>query len=161
MAQAQRGHDKKLAARLQTKIANRRKDYNHKISRQIVENYSEIYITDDNLRNQAKIFGKSVQDAGINQLRDFLGYKSENNNRIFAKINSKNTTMTCSNCWSLTGPTGLSGLAIRHWECTVCGAVLDRDINSANVILKVGLGRNLEFQEPLPALAGRGCQQDD
>ncbi len=143
LAQAQRGKRKKLVARLNERIKNRRKDYNHKVSRKIVEDYSEIYITNDNLRNQTSIFGKSIQDAGISQLRSFIIYKGDNHNRIVKLVDSKNTTMTCSNCGSLTGPKGLSGLAVRDWECDACGAVHDRDINSAMNILNLGLGYSL------------------
>jgi len=142
LAQAQRGGNKKLSARMHERISNRRRDYNHKVSRKIVENYSEIYITNDNLRGQAKIFGKSVMDAGISQLREFIRYKSENNNRIFKLIESKNTTKTCSSCGSLSGPSGLQELNVRVWECD-CGSIHDRDINSAMNILKLGLGYNL------------------
>jgi len=41
---------------------------------------------------------------------------------------------------NLTGPTGLSGLKVRNWECKECGSILDRDINAAQVILNFGLG---------------------
>jgi putative transposase len=147
LAQAQRGKNKKLAARLHERISNRRKDYNHKVSRELVENYSEIYITKDNLRGQAAIFGKSVSDAGIAQLRNFILYKGDNHNRVVKLVDSRNTTMTCSNCNSLTGPTGLDKLAIRVWECCSCGATHDRDVNAAMNILKLGLGYNLGVQK--------------
>lgn len=143
LAQAQRGNDKKLVARLHERIKNRRKDHNHKISKEIVQNYKEIYITGDNLRGQSKIFGKSVSDAGISQLRNFIIYKSENHGRLSKLVNSKKSTMTCGKCWSLTGPTGVHMLNVRNWECSACGAVHDRDINSACVTLSFGLGINL------------------
>lgn len=142
LAQAQRGGRKKLVARLHERVKNRRKDRNHKVSKEIVTKYSDIFITNDNLRNQSKIFGKSVMDAGIAQLRNFIIYKSGNHGRKVELISSRNTTMTCSNCYALTGPTGLNGLAVRYWECA-CGAYHDRDINSAKVILNIGLGYNL------------------
>lgn len=144
LAQAQRGHDKKLASRLQERVANRRKDYNHKVSRKVVENYNEIYMTDDNLKGQAKKFGKSVSDAGISQLRNFISYKSDNHGRKCVLVDSFNTTKTCSTCGSLTGPTGLNKLSVRSWECSDCGSVHDRDINSAMVILKIGSGLDLK-----------------
>jgi putative transposase len=143
LAQAQRGGNKKLVARLHERIKNRRKDYNHKVSRKIVENYKEIYITKDNLRNQAKIFGKSIMDAGINQLRQFIAYKSDNHGRKCVLVDSRYTTMTCSNCGTKSGPTGLDKLAVRTWECSACGAQHDRDVNAAKVILKSGLGYSL------------------
>lgn len=143
LAQAQRGKNKKLCARLSEKITNKRKDYNHKVSKKIVKNYKEIYITNDNLRGQSKLFGKSVNDSGISQLRKFIVYKGDNHNRLVKLVDSKNTTKTCSFCWSITGPSGLEQLAVREWECSSCGEVHDRDINSAKVILALGLGANL------------------
>lgn len=143
LAQAQRGKNRKLSARLHERIKNRRKDHNHKVSREIVQDFKEIYITNDNLRGQSKIFGKSVQDAGISQLRNFIIYKSVNHSRLSKLVNSRNTTKTCGECGSLTGPTGLNMLHVRNWECSACGALLDRDVNSSNVILKFGLGCSL------------------
>ena len=141
LAQAQRGRNKKLAARLQERQANRRKDRNHKISREIVENYSAIYVTNDNLRGQAKRFGKSIAEAGISQLRQMLLYKGAViGSRAVALVDSKNTTRTCSACGCLSGPTGLSGLSVRQWECTDCGGLHDRDVNAARNILFAGLG---------------------
>jgi putative transposase len=144
MAQVQRGRNKKKVARLHEHIANQRKDYNHKVSRKIVENYKEIYITEDNLRGQAHKFGKSIMDAGIGQLRTFIKYKGDAHGRLVKFVSSINTTKTCSKCGSLTGPTGWNGLKVRGWECSACGAVHDRDVNSAMVILNLGAGTALE-----------------
>lgn len=142
LAQAQLGKNKKLTARLQERNKNRRKDYNHKVSKDIVSKHSEIYITNDNLKGMSNKFGKSVGDAGISQLRNFILYKSVIHGRKAELVDSRHTTMTCSVCGALTGPTGLSQLNVRHWECA-CGARHDRDVNAACVILNVGLGYNL------------------
>ena len=147
LAQAQRGRRKKLTACLHEHIKDRRKDYNHKLSRKIVENYQGIYITNDDLRSQAKRFGKLVNDGGISQLRNFILYKGDVHGRVIKLVASKNTTMTCSNCGALTGPTGLFGLAVRDWECSACGAQHDRDINAAKVVLNLGLGYSLDNAE--------------
>jgi putative transposase len=144
VAQAQRGNRKQLVARLHERVSNRRKDYNHKVSREIVHHYAEVYITNDHLVGQAKRFGKSIGDAGISQLRRFIAYKSDNHGRKCVLVDSRYTTMTCSICGSRSGPTGLSGLAVRSWVCTDCGSVHDRDVNSAMVILKTGLGASHE-----------------
>lgn len=152
LAQAQRGDRKKLISILHERIANRRKDYNHKVSKEIVQNNAEIYITNDNLVSQATRFGKSVTDAGISQLRRFISYKSDNHGRKCVLVDSRNTTMTCSTCGSLTGPKGLNGLAVRFWECSACGAVHDRDVNAAMVVLKTGLGTSHE----VPRAEARG-----
>jgi len=156
LAQAQRGNKKKLVAKLQEKQTNRRNDRNHKISRWLVENYQTIYYSDDNFKAMAKHFGKSVIEAKLGDLINKTSYKSKVCGRSFKPINSKFTTMTCSNCWSLTGPTGLSGLAVRSWTCSVCGTHHDRDINSAKVVLKTGLGTSHE-EAALRRLSGIPC----
>lgn len=57
LAQAQRGHDAQLAARIQERIGNRRKDRNHKLSRRLVAENVEIYFSKDNNKALAKRFG--------------------------------------------------------------------------------------------------------
>jgi transposase len=144
LAQAQRGNDKHLVARLLERQANRRRDRNHKISRKLVENYGTIFYSDDNFKEMARRFGKSVAEAGLNQLIGMMTYKCRTGGRKIMPVNSFRTTMTCSACGALTGPAGLSGLAVRQWECSACGAVHDRDVNSAVVVLNAGLGVSLE-----------------
>ena len=96
--------NKNKIARMHEHLANKRKDRNHKISLEIVRNHKEIYITNDNLRGQATKFGKSVGDAGISQLRNFILYKGSSCGRKVVLVDSRYTTMTCSVCGSLTGP---------------------------------------------------------
>ncbi len=143
LAQAQRGHKKQLAARLQERQANRRSDRNHKISRWLVENYQTICYSDDNFRKMARRFGKSISEAALGNLIGMLGYKSRIGGRTLIPVKSNFTTMTCSTCGALTGPRGLSGLVVRSWRCSACGAVHDRDKNSSVVVFKTGLGISL------------------
>ena len=145
LAQAQRGKNKKLTARLQERQSNRRSDRNHKISRWLVENYKIICYSDDNFKSMARRLGKSVSEASLGNLTSMIDYKGRTGGREVIKVDSRNTTKTCSACGALTGPTGLSGLAVRHWECSACGAVHDRDINSALIVLNVGLGTSHEL----------------
>ena len=140
LAQAQRGHKKQLVARLQERQANRRQDRNHKVSRKLVENYKTICYSDDNFKGMASNFGKSVSEAGLGQLVKYITYKGSICGRQVIPVSSKYTTMTCSVCGALTGPTGLDGLKVRHWVCSACGADHDRDINSAVIVLNAGLG---------------------
>ena len=144
LAQAQRGNRKHLSARLQERQANRRNDRNHKISRWLVENYKTICYSDDNFKKMARRFGKSVSEAALGNLIGMMTYKCRTGGRKLIPVNSFRTTMTCSDCGALTGPTGLGGLAVRHWGCSACGAVHDRDHNSAVVVLNAGLGTSHE-----------------
>lgn len=144
LAQAQRGKRKQLTARLHEHQANRRNDRNHKISRKLIENYSTICYSNDNFKGMTEKFGKLVAEASLGSLIGMITYKGNNCGRKIIPVNSFNTTMTCSSCGALTGPTGLNGLAVRNWECSACGTVHDRDINSAMVILNSGLGISLK-----------------
>jgi len=144
LAQSQRGKNKKLTARLQERLRNQRKDDNHKLSRKIVSENKEIYFSKDNIKLIAKKFGKSVAEAGHYQIRRMLEYKSIASGRLYEEVDSKFSTMTCSNCFSRNGPTGTAGLSVRHWECTECGFHHDRDVNAATNTLLVGLGLSLE-----------------
>lgn len=142
-AQAQRGNDKQLSARLQERQANRRKDRNHKISRWLVENYKTICYSDDNFKEMAKQLGKSVSEASLGNLIGLLSYKSSICGRTLIPVNSAFTTMTCSACGAKSGPTGWGKLAVRQWDCA-CGARHDRDCNAAKNVLFAGLGTSHE-----------------
>ena len=143
LAHAQRGHRKQLAARLQERQANRRSDRNHKITRKLVENYQTICYSDDNFKKMARRFGKSISEAALGNLIGMLSYKCRIGGRTLIPVKSNFTTMTCSTCGALTGPKGLSGLVVRSWRCSACGADHDRDTNSAVVVFKTGLGISL------------------
>ena len=139
LGQAQRGHNKTLASRLLEHKANQVKDRNHKLSLRLVKENKLIAFSKDNIKGIAKKFGKSVSSSAHYQLRQQLSYKSSSCGRKFVEVNSKNSTKTCSICGSLTGPSGWGGLSVRHWVCSACGAVLDRDINSAiNTLVGAG-----------------------
>ena len=103
-----------------------------------------ICYSDDNFIRVTKRFGKSVTEASLGSLTRMITYKGSNCGRKVILVNSINTTKTCSACGALTGPAGLAGLSVRNWECSACGAVHDRDVNSAMVVLNSGLGVSLK-----------------
>jgi putative transposase len=145
LAQAQHGNRQQLASRIQERIANQRKDRNHKLSRRLVSENAVICFSKDNHRGIAKMFGKSVASSSHGQLRQFISYKaSRTDGRRYVEVDSKNSTRTCSACGSLTGPTGWKGLKVRSWECTGCGTFHDRDRNAAVNTLNFGVGRTHE-----------------
>jgi len=140
LAQAQRGRDRKLAARLHERVKNRRKDRNHKLSRRLVAENITICFLKDNHRAIAKRFGKSVCDSAHGQLRQQLSYKGLIGGTKLVFPENRNSTRTCSTCGALSGPTGLAGLKVRQWVCTECGTPHDRDVNSAVNALIAGAG---------------------
>lgn len=144
LAQAQRGKNRRLTARLLERVSNQRKDRNHKLSRRLVSQNALIAWSKDNHRQIARSFGKSVATAAHGQLRDMLTSKCRAGGREFIEVPSRNTTSICSDCGQKTGPRGLAGLSVRAWECRHCGAQHDRDINAARNILKIGRGMRLD-----------------
>lgn len=144
LAQAQRGRRKQLAARIQERIANQRKDRNHKLSLDLVQRFSEIYFSKDPTKTVAKRFGKSVSSSSHSQLRQMLSYKCLAGGAKYVEVDCKFSTMTCSSCGSRSGPRGLAGLSVRHWECVACGGLHDRDVNAAVNTLNAGRGLRLE-----------------
>lgn len=143
LAQAQRGGNKRLAARIQERIGNRRKDRNHKLSRRLVSENQLIAFSADPHRSIARRFGNSVTDSAHYQLRQMLSYKSKRRTDglgVYVEVKSRNSTKTCSACGALSGPAGLRGLKVRQWTCVACGAEHDRDVNAAMNALIAGAG---------------------
>ena len=145
IGQAQRGINKKLVARLHERIANQRKDRNHKLSRRLVSENMVICFSKDNLRGLSRAgFGKSVAAAAHGQLRSMLSYKSRRGGTEYIEVSGNGSTRTCSHCGASTGPQGRAGLSVRHWECKACGTHHDRDVNSAINTLIAAVGTTVE-----------------
>jgi transposase, IS605 OrfB family, central region len=121
-------------ARLHRKVANQRKDFHHKLSRQIVNEYGYIVVEDLQIKNMIKNhhLAKSISDAGWGQFVSFLNYKAEEAGCYVEKINPRNTSKTCSVCGYVFADMTLS---IRNWTCPICHTAHDRDINASINIL--------------------------
>lgn len=134
----QRAKKKKQVLNLHTKIRNQRKDFLHKATTKIANKYRTIVIGDVSAKMLQSKYGKSSADSSIAQFKTFLAYKASRLQGNVQIVNEKSTTITCSECFAKSGPSGLGGLVIREWKCTKCGSVHDRDINSAINILRLG-----------------------
>ncbi len=144
LAQAQRGGRKHLTARLHERLANQRKDRNHKLTRRLVADNQVIVWSKDNDKGLARSFGKSVASAAHAQLRGMLAYKCPASGRQYLEVPSRFSTKTCSACGSLSGPTGYAGLQVRQWSCADYGSAHDRDVHAAINTLHAGVGMPLE-----------------
>jgi putative transposase len=144
LAQAQKGRDETLAARIQERIANQKKDRNHKLSLDLVTRFSEIYFSKDNTKAIAKKFGKSVSSSNHYQLRKMIQYKSLAGGTKYIEVDSKFSTQDCSACGARKGPKGWNGLKVREWRCSTCGVRHDRDHNAAVNTLIAGRGSRHE-----------------
>ena len=72
------------------------------------------------------------------------GDRAENHGRQWVEVDPERTTMTCSNCGALSGPTGLSGLAVRSWECSERGVGHEREVKASLNIFRIGLRSSLK-----------------
>lgn len=139
LAKAQRLGKKKQVKKIHAKIKNKRLDFAHKASSEIAKNHSVIYFGDVKSAKLAKTkMASGVYDAGWHQVKALLAYKTIRRQGMLVVQNEQNSTVTCSACLSRTGPSGLSGLKVREWECSVCKSVHDRDVNAAKNILRLG-----------------------
>ena len=134
-------------ARLHERIANQRRDYLHKITLSLVQEYSWIAIEDLSLAfmNQNEHLSLSSHDAGLGAFRQLLQYKAEEAGTAVTAVNPAYTSQRCSQC----GENVEKSLSVRVHECPYCGLVLDRDVNAARNILKIA------FENP----PGRGGQE--
>jgi putative transposase len=137
IAQAQRRAHRRQVKYLHRRAANRRKDALHKFSRQLVNEYQKIVVGDVSSTQLAKTrMAKSALDAGWGMLKAYLQYKGQQAGRTVQVVSERNTSRTCSNCDSLSGPQGVNGLRVRRWMCCHCGEWHDRDVNAARNILR-------------------------
>jgi IS605 OrfB family transposase len=142
---AQRARNKTRTRAIHAKIANRRKDFLHKLSTRLATANGAIFVGDVNACALAKTpQAKSVLDAGWSAFRTMLRYKCDYAGVWFDEVDEAFSTQTCSVCNSRTGPKGREGLGIRGWQCGMCGAIHDRDVNAAQNILAAGHRRLAE-----------------
>lgn len=127
-------------AKLHEKIANQRKDFLHKQSRQIANVYDCVCIENLNMQTMAQSlnFGKSVSDNGWGMFTTFLKYKLEELGKRLVKIDKFfASSQLCNVCGYQNSET--KDLSIREWICPCCQAHHNRDINAAINIRNEGM----------------------
>ena len=146
---------KKRLAAVHEKVRNARRDFLHKLSRQLVNSHSLIALEDLASQEMAeKQFGKSINDAGWSEFISMLSYTTGNEvpcapmfdasnireaegagSRVVF-VNPKSTTKECSRCGILTD----KDLSERQHNCPSCGLSMSRDLNAAINILTRATG---------------------
>ena len=142
LATAQRANKKKQVKNIHKKIANSRKDFNHKLSTDIASKFGLIIVGDVKSTDiiAKSNMAKSVYDAGWYQLKTFLKYKASARGSTYQEVSEKYSTQICSDCGciSSSSPKGIKGLKVREWVCVHCNAKHSRDMNAAKNILRFG-----------------------
>ena len=125
--------------KLHQHIVNQRKDFLHKLSRELVNQYDVICFENLSLSalKRSLHFGKSISDEGFGMFRVFVKYKLEREGKHFVLIDKWfASTKICSDCGYKNSDITLK---TTEWICPECGAMHQRDHNAAINIKREGL----------------------
>ncbi|MGW4894599.1 RNA-guided endonuclease InsQ/TnpB family protein [Kitasatospora sp. NPDC004240] len=129
---------RRKVARVHAKIADRRRDFLHKLTTRLVRENQTVVIEDLTVRTMLKNhkLSRAISDASWSELRTMLEYKAEWYGRELVTVDRWfPSSKLCSACGTLRATMPLN---VREWACD-CGAVHDRDVNAAKNILAAGL----------------------
>ena len=123
-----------LLAKRHARVANIRRENHIKVARSLVSKYDTIYIEALNIKALSRSrLSKSINDAAWSSFKHWLSCKAEEAGRVVVEVDPRFTSQTCSGCGRVEKKT----LGIRVHECE-CGLTLDRDINAAINIKRLG-----------------------
>lgn len=129
---------KVLVSKQHFKIKSIRKDFNHKLSKNLIDNFQVIVIEDlDLAKMKENRLGRSISDLAFYQFRTFLTYKSEWYGRNLVVAESYfASTKVCAEC----GHKNMNlTLKDRRYTCPSCKTNLDRDENAAKNLYQLGI----------------------
>lgn len=123
-------------ARAHARVADTRRDWQHKLSTKLIRENQAVYVEDLCVVGLGRTrLAKSVHDAGWSQFVTMLEYKASRYGRTFARVDRWfPSTRMCSTCGALTEKLPLN---VRTWSCP-CGTRHDRDVNAAKNVLAEG-----------------------
>lgn len=127
-------------ARQHEKIHNKRQDFIHKATIDIVRNYDVICVEDLNVSGMIRNprLSRNIADVSWSEAIRQLTYKAAWYGKKLVKVDRFfPSSQICSIC-GYKNPE-VKDLSIRSWSCPECGAAHDRDKNSAINIHKEGL----------------------
>jgi putative transposase len=144
LAKKQKGSKNRAKARLKVarihaRIADRRRDYQHKLSTRIMHENQVVCVESLAVKNMVKnhALAKAISDVGWGEFVRQLDYKARWYGRTLVKIDRfYPSSKTCHACKHELDSLSLD---IREWVCPACGVVHDRDTNAALNILAEGL----------------------
>lgn len=130
---------RKKVAGIHEKIVNSRRDFQHKLSTRLINEYDMISLESLAVKNMIKNknLSYSIQDSSWSSFIRMLEYKAKWYGKEIRKIDRfYPSSKTCSNCDYIIDKLPLS---VRKWQCPKCSTEHDRDINAAKNIHRQGL----------------------
>jgi putative transposase len=123
-------------SRMQERIANQRKDFQHKLTRQLVEEYGLIGLESLHVKGMMGNghLAKHIGDAAWSEFCRQLAYKGEWYGCHVEQIDPwYPSSKRCSACGAVRE---VMPLHVRQWACPECQVQHDRDVNAARNILR-------------------------
>ena len=139
---------KKELAILYSKLANSRKYYVHKITKNITDEYDiitcEKLSTKEMITKGTKVkLSKKISDATFSEVLRQLEYKTRFKGKEFYQVNTYYpSSQICSRCDNKDKK--YKNLNEREYKCIKCGQVLDRDFNASINIMFEGMKLYME-----------------
>lgn len=132
---------KHKVAKLHEHVANCAKDFNHKLSIELVKNYDFIAMEDLNVKGMIKnhYMAYSIADVRWSQLVNFIKYKCLWYGKEFKQVDRFYASSKICSCCGTYHKDIVNSLSVREWICPDCGAHHDRDVNAAKNILNKAL----------------------
>lgn len=122
-------------------IANKRKDFLHKEALSLAMNHDVVIVEDLDMRNMAQKplhIGKATMDNAWGMFVYMLEYKLEERGKQLIKVDKFfPSSQLCTLCGQQNKK--VRSLSVREWECPVCHAIHNRDINAAENIRREGV----------------------
>ncbi len=135
----------RLTAKLHRHVFHQRHDFQHKLSRELVNHYGLIAVEDLNVKGLAGgMLAKSVHDAAWSSFIRKLLCKAESADRVLVKVDPRGTSQPCPG-----GKPAPKNLWNRLHQCSR-GLNTTRDHASALEILR----RGLRLRAETPAITG-------
>lgn len=137
-----KGYNKQrvVVSKLYERIVNRRRDYLHKISLQLIQSFDALCLEDLNLKGMMRMgpLGLSLSELGWHEFRTMLEYKADWYGKNIIYINRfAPSSKSCHQCGNIFKELRLKD---RSWTCPSCGIYhSDRDLNAALNIKNFGL----------------------
>jgi putative transposase len=139
----EREKTKQKIRKIYSKIQNQRLDFTHKVSTQLSNEYSAVYMENLSLQkmqqNGFSNVNKEMADKSFGTLKLFLSYKLKERGKHLGLINPAYTSQTCNSCGTVDKKSRISQA---EFVCTNCGTVENADINASIVILREGISQS-------------------